>query len=89
MVQMACIGPLNTHESGEGCILKSPYYQNSLILERNPPERKFLYMLKIFSQEDFALKYAIDIDRKGFRTPFLVFFSSRNKGQLWPDVTWP
>ena len=22
----------------------------------NPPERKFLYMLKIFSQEDFALK---------------------------------
>ena len=26
MVQMACIGPLNTHESGEGCILKSPYY---------------------------------------------------------------
>ena len=28
---MACIGPLNTHESGEGCILKSPYYQNSLV----------------------------------------------------------
>ena len=27
-----------------------------LTLERNPPERKFLYMLKIFSQEDFALK---------------------------------
>ena len=27
-----------------------------LTLERNPPERKLLYMLKIFSQEDFALK---------------------------------
>ena len=27
-----------------------------MIVERNPPERKFLYMLKIFSQEDFALK---------------------------------
>jgi len=27
-----------------------------LTLERNPPERKFLYMLKIFSQEDFALR---------------------------------
>ena len=27
-----------------------------LTLERNPPERKFLYMLKIFSQEEFALK---------------------------------
>ena len=27
-----------------------------LTLEQNPPERKFLYMLKNFSQEDFALK---------------------------------
>ena len=27
-----------------------------MIVERNPPERKFLYMLKIFSQEDFALR---------------------------------
>ena len=27
-----------------------------LIVERNPPERIFLYMLKIFSQEDFALR---------------------------------
>ena len=27
-----------------------------MIVEQNPPKRKFWYMLKIFSQEDFALK---------------------------------
>ena len=27
-----------------------------LTLEQNPPERKFLTYIKIFSQEDFALK---------------------------------
>ena len=27
-----------------------------LTLEQNPLDRKFLYMLKIFSQEDFALE---------------------------------
>ena len=27
-----------------------------LMLEQNPPERKFLTYIKIFSQEDFALK---------------------------------
>ena len=32
------------------------YQATILIVERNPPERKFLYMLKIFSQEDFALR---------------------------------
>ena len=59
-----------------------------LILERNPPERKFLYMLKIFSQEDFALK------SKLWPLGFLLhrlrwFFSSRNKGQLRAAVTRP
>ena len=38
-----------------GGVTKSPAV-TILTLERNPPERKFLYMLKIFSQEDFALK---------------------------------
>ena len=52
-----------------------------LTLERNPPERKFLYMLKIFSQEDFALR------SKLWPANFLLhclsrFFLSRNKGQL-------
>ena len=36
------------------CSKKPP--GRNLALEQNPPERKFLYMLKIFSQEDFALK---------------------------------
>ena len=59
-----------------------------LTLEPNPPERKFLYMLKIFSQEDFALKSKL---RPGgfLEHLFWVSFSSRNKGQLWPAVTRP
>ena len=45
-------------------------------------------MLKIFSQEDFALK------SKLWPPSFLLhrlrwFFFSRNKGQLRPAVTWP
>ena len=38
-----------------GGVGKSPAV-TILTLEQNPPERKFLYMLKIFSQEDFALQ---------------------------------
>ena len=38
-----------------GGVAKSPAV-TILILERNPPERKFLTYIKIFSQEDFALK---------------------------------
>ena len=59
-----------------------------MTLERNPPERKFLYMLKIFSQEDFALR------SKLWPANFLLhrlsrFFFSRNKGQLRAAVTRP
>ena len=32
------------------------YKATILIVEQNPPERKFLTYIKIFSQEDFALK---------------------------------
>ena len=42
--------------SGCGVVLTVFCLPEVLIVEQNPPERKFLYMLKIFSQEDFALK---------------------------------
>merc|ERR1712047_149968 len=45
----------------------------NLIVEQNPPERKFLYMLKIFSQEDFALKSKLR-PWYFFQHLFLVFF---------------
>ena len=38
-----------------GGVAKSPAI-TILTLEQNPPERKFLTYIKIFSQEDFALK---------------------------------
>ena len=38
-----------------GGVGKSPAV-TILTLEQNPPERKFLTYIKIFSQEDFALK---------------------------------
>ena len=46
-----------------------------MIVERNPPERKFLYMLKIFSQEDFALKS--NCDRWAFRNTYLFLLATR------------
>ena len=49
MVQMACIGPLNTHESGEGCILKSPYYQNSLVKMKVLPKVNVKIKLKVIN----------------------------------------
>ena len=59
-----------------------------MILERNPPERKFLYMLKIFSQEDFALKSKLR-PAKFLLHRLSRFFFSRNKGQLRAAVTRP
>ena len=38
-----------------GGVTKSPAV-TILTLEQNPPERNFLTYIKIFSQEDFALK---------------------------------
>ena len=57
-------------------------------LKQNPPERKFLYILKKFPQEDFALK------SKLWPPSFLLhrlsyFFLSWNKGQLWAALTRP
>ena len=58
-----------------------------MTLEQNPPERKFLYMLKIFSQEDFALKSKLW--HLTFLEHLFWFFPSRNKGQLRAAVTRP
>ena len=37
-------------------VLRKSWAVTILTLEQNPPERKFLTYIKIFSQEDFALK---------------------------------
>ena len=59
-----------------------------MIVERNPPERIFLYMLKKFSQEDFALRSKLWPNN--FSEHRLSwFFFSRNKGQLRAAVTRP
>ena len=48
-------GKTRVASKNRGCVAKC--LQAAIFtLEQNPRERKFLYMLKIFSQEDFALK---------------------------------
>ena len=51
-----------------------------LTLEPNPPERKFLYMLEKFSQEDFALNFSkvkIAACQVFATPPKVIFFLSK------------